>query len=139
MHSRPTCMRLPWQLLRSRDFSRGASTARFSRIKRNFFDDATVDKTRKQIYEELAGLVAGQADASAQAEKKEAILQKLAIAAGSGNSGHSMQQTLKFYVKYHRARSIHVTPTVLVNGLEAGEISSSFTEEQWMEWLMTRL
>eukprot|EP00451_Oxyrrhis_marina_P041550 CAMPEP_0204400274 /NCGR_PEP_ID=MMETSP0470-20130426/4000_1 /ASSEMBLY_ACC=CAM_ASM_000385 /TAXON_ID=2969 /ORGANISM="Oxyrrhis marina" /LENGTH=201 /DNA_ID=CAMNT_0051395135 /DNA_START=54 /DNA_END=659 /DNA_ORIENTATION=- len=98
-----------------------------------FFDDATIDKTRKQIYEELAALV------TSEAEKKEAILQKLVIAPGSGNCGHAMQQTLKFYVKYHRARSIHVTPTVLVNGLEAGEISSSFTEEQWMEWLVARL
>jgi len=28
-----------------------------------------------------------------------------------------------------------VTPTVLFNGIEEGSISSSFTGEQWKEWL----
>ena len=39
-----------------------------------------------------------------------------------------MTQAMKWYVKYHRLRSIHVTPTVLCNGLEAVEIGSAWTE-----------
>ena len=40
---------------------------------------------------------------------------------------------MKWAVKYHRVRSIHVTPTVLVNGIEAPDISSGWTGDQWDE------
>jgi hypothetical protein len=40
---------------------------------------------------------------------------------------------MKWSVKYHRARSVHVTPTVFLNGLEAPDISSSWTAAEWGE------
>jgi len=30
---------------------------------------------------------------------------------------------------------VHVTPTVIFNGVVENSISSSFTKEQWEEWL----
>ena len=42
---------------------------------------------------------------------------------------------LKFAIKYHRIRGVHVTPTVFVNGIEAPDISSGWTAEQWIEKL----
>jgi hypothetical protein len=30
-------------------------------------------------------------------------------------------------------RSVHVTPTVFLNGLESSEISSSFTAAEWQD------
>lgn len=38
---------------------------------------------------------------------------------------------MKFAVKYHRVRSIHVTPTVLLNGIEAPDISSGWSSSEW--------
>ena len=52
-----------------------------------------------------------------------------------GNAGTGVTQAIKWAVKYHRCRGIHVTPTVLVNGLEAGIVSSSWTAAQWKAWL----
>ena len=49
--------------------------------------------------------------------------------------GTPMTQPLKWAVKYHRARSVHVTPTVYVNGLEAGVVSSGWSAEQWRAFL----
>lgn len=37
----------------------------------------------------------------------------------------------KFILRYHRARSIHVTPTVLLNGIEAPDVSSGWTADEW--------
>lgn len=34
----------------------------------------------------------------------------------SGNGGNATTQAVKFATKYHRARGVHVTPTVFVNG-----------------------
>jgi len=42
---------------------------------------------------------------------------------------------LKFAIKYHRLRGVHVTPTVFINGVEAPDVSSGWTADQWMEKL----
>jgi hypothetical protein len=38
-------------------------------------------------------------------------------------------------VKANRLVGVHVTPTVVFDGVVRGEISSSWTREQWEEWL----
>jgi len=42
---------------------------------------------------------------------------------------------LKFAVKHHRTRGVHVTPTVYMNSIEAPDVSSGWTAEQWIEKL----
>ena len=42
---------------------------------------------------------------------------------------------LKFAIKHHRVRGVHVTPTVFVNSIEAPDISSSWNADKWMEKL----
>lgn len=42
---------------------------------------------------------------------------------------------VKFMVKANRVTGVHVTPTVLFNGVEERSISSSWTFEQWDDWL----
>ena len=42
---------------------------------------------------------------------------------------------IKWAVKYHRCRGVHVTPTVHVNGLEAGIVSSGWSGEQWRAFI----
>lgn len=54
---------------------------------------------------------------------------------GSLNIGNKVTDDVKLMVKANRRTGVHVTPTVLFNGIEEGSISSSFTGEQWEEWL----
>jgi hypothetical protein len=42
---------------------------------------------------------------------------------------------VKNEIKYHRTRSVHVTPTVFVNGIEATQVSSGWSVDQWSEFL----
>jgi hypothetical protein len=54
---------------------------------------------------------------------------------GSLNSGNGVTNNLKVLVKYNRKRGIHVTPTVVFNGIEEGSISSGFSGKEWEDWL----
>ena len=98
-----------------------------------FKDDDTVDKSRKQIYSELLDLL-GSGDEKLKAVDKDAV-SKLLTLQGPGNAGNAMTQHIKWAAKYHRCRGVHVTPTVHVNGLEAGMISSGWNAEQWGKYL----
>ena len=42
-------------------------------------------------------------------------------------------------VKYSRQNGIHVSPTVLLDGLIAGEISSSWGEKEWTDFLAKKI
>lgn len=42
-------------------------------------------------------------------------------------------------VKFSRQNSIHVSPTVLWDGLVANEVSSSWGEKEWNEFLATKV
>jgi hypothetical protein len=42
---------------------------------------------------------------------------------------------LKVLVKMNRMQGVHVTPTVVFNGVVENGISSSFSGDQWEEWL----
>ena len=97
--------------------------------KGRFKDDDTWSKTRPQVYDELLDLAA-----SAGAERS-AVAAVLAPNPGGGNAGTGATQALKWAVKFHRCRGVHVTPTVHVNGLEAGIISSGWTADQWCAFL----
>lgn len=44
---------------------------------------------------------------------------------------------MKFQAKYHRIRGVHVTPTVFINDVEAPDISSGWTKDQWIEKLQS--
>ena len=98
-----------------------------------FKDDDTWDKTRSQIYADLLGLLA--ADEALKAVDSAAVAKLLEPSPGGGNSGTPMTQHIKWAVKYHRTRGVHVTPTVHINGLEAGIVSSGWTGDQWKAFL----
>lgn len=90
-----------------------------------FFDDQVMDKTRNQIYAECVDVVCAAAPVD-----REAVLAKLRLA-GEGNAGNGVTLAMKWAIKYHRVRSVHVTPTVFLNGVEAPDISSGWTVDQW--------
>ena len=99
-----------------------------------FQDDDTCDKTRNQIYQELIGLLG----TTELKTVDPAAVTKLLTLSGPGNAGCTMTQHIKWCVKYHRCRGVHVTPTVHVNGLEAGIVSSGWNAEQWLKFLEVR-
>ena len=92
-----------------------------------FTDDDTWDKSRAQVYEELLDVIAS---AGARRDLYPPLLSNT-----GGSGGTPMTQALKWAVKYHRVRSVHVTPTVFVNGLEAGLVSSGWTAAEWSAFL----
>jgi len=47
--------------------------------------------------------------------------------------------SISFLVKFARQNSIHVSPTVLWDGLVANEISSSWGEKEWHEFLAAKV
>jgi len=90
-----------------------------------FTDEDTWSKSRADIYEDLLDVVAG---AGVERSLYPAML-------SNTGSGTPMTQALKWAVKYHRTRSVHITPTVFVNGLEAGVVSSGWKADQWSAFL----
>ena len=120
-----------------------------------FFDDVIKNKTKGQILEELGTLAE-----SVGGDKDEVIL--LSEMDGAAHDGRSIAGELKFVTKFHRKRGVHVTPTVFLNGffdlfvcplvtfyslfdnfvvfgdmsrIEADAISSSWSAEEWREFL----
>ena len=96
-----------------------------------FKDDQTWDKSRGQIYGDLMDLL----KTSVPDVDVAAVQQALALKPDGGNAGNMMTQHIKWAAKYHRTRGVHVTPTVHVNGLEAGIVGSGWTADQWLAFL----
>lgn len=101
----------------------------------DFFDVNVVDEPRNKTYERLAKL-AGQVDGVD--ESKILSLLKVSNRPGEGgalNTGNQVTDDLKWLIKQARQTGVHVSPTVLFNGVPEGAISSGWTVDQWTEWL----
>ncbi len=93
-----------------------------------------VNETRNQSYQRLAKIGA---NAGIDEQKMFELLKipDKAIDDGSLNIGNGVTNDLKVLVKMNRMTGVHVTPTVVFNGVVENGISSSFSAEQWEEWL----
>ncbi|KAK4132839.1 hypothetical protein BT67DRAFT_74509 [Trichocladium antarcticum] len=110
-----------------------------------FFDESVAAETRNQTYRRLARFAAQQVQRGAAAEAaaayEEAVYELLRIKEGpvggaqGANSGNAVTGDVTALVKAARASGVHVTPTVVFNGVAVGEISSGWSFEQWKEWL----
>ncbi|KAI4225740.1 MAG: hypothetical protein L6R36_003703 [Xanthoria steineri] len=101
---------------------------------KEFFDVSVVKETRNETYRRLARL-AGEVGVD---EKEVYGLLEVGEKAGEDgglNGGNGVTDDVKVLVKVNRLTGVHVTPTVLFNGVEENSISSSFTGEQWKKWL----
>jgi len=101
---------------------------------KSFYDVNIVNETRNKSYERLSKI-----GAQVGIDEKE-LLKLLWIddkpaKDGSLNIGNGVTNDLKVLVKMNRMQGVHVTPTVVFDGVVENSISSSFTEEQWEEWL----
>jgi len=102
---------------------------------KEYFDVNVVNESRNETYKRLAKL-AGSVDGV----DEETIFDLLVISDkaaddGSLNIGNKVTNDIKLMTKANRLTGVHVTPTVLFNGVEERSISSGWTVEQWEEWL----
>lgn len=102
---------------------------------KEFFDVNVVSEARNETYKRLAKLAG---DVEGIDESK--ILKLLTVGDkpgkdGSLNIGNEVTNDVKLMVKANRVTGVHVTPTVMWDGVVEGSISSSWTKEQWEEWL----
>ncbi|KAH7123882.1 hypothetical protein B0J11DRAFT_530133 [Dendryphion nanum] len=109
------------------------SAALFAQQK-DFFDANVVNETRNDTYKRLAK-IAGSVGVS---EKEVYGLLEISDKPGEDgalNVGNGVTADVKTQVKMNRLVGIHVSPTVVFDGVVNGDISSSWTREQWEEWL----
>ncbi|KAJ6532271.1 hypothetical protein DFH09DRAFT_1182564 [Mycena vulgaris] len=99
-----------------------------------YFDIPTSTLTPLQIREKLAALAAEVIPANATGNFADLLLLK-----SSPNGGNAVTDDLKYTIKFSRQNGIHVTPTVLWNGLVANEISSSWGEKEWTEFFAAKV
>jgi predicted DsbA family dithiol-disulfide isomerase len=102
---------------------------------KDFFDVNVVNETRNATYKRLAK-IAGSVGVD---EKKVYELLEISDKAGedgSLNTGNKVTDDVKIQVKANRLTGVHVTPTVVFDGVIDNDISSGWTIEQWEEWLV---
>ena len=102
---------------------------------KEYFDVNVVHETRNETYKRLSKLAA---EATGVDEGKYLDLLKISDKPGedgSLNTGNKVTDDIKYITKTNRRVGNHVTPTVVFNGWPAGDISSSWTKEQWEKWL----
>jgi hypothetical protein len=117
-----------------------------------FYDIPTSTLSPIQIREKLAEVAQELLQSNELAEFKELLKNK-----STPNGGVSVTDDLKytsallslswsilfvlsdFTVKFSRQNGVHVSPTVLWDGLIAGEISSSWADKEWNEFLAAKV
>ncbi|KAL8815298.1 MAG: hypothetical protein Q9223_005552 [Gallowayella weberi] len=102
---------------------------------KEFFDVNVVKETRNETYKRLAKL-AGEVEGVKEGDVYGLLEVGDQPAEDGGlNVGNKVTDDMKVLVKVNRLTGVHVTPTVLFNGVVENNISSSFTGQQWEEWL----
>jgi len=100
----------------------------------DYFDVNVINETRNATYKRLAKLAATVGLDESKIYELLEVSDKPS-SDGSLNVGNQVTTDFKLLVKQARLVGIHVSPTVLFDGLVENSISSSFTPEQWEEWL----
>ncbi|KAF1830336.1 hypothetical protein BDW02DRAFT_573134 [Decorospora gaudefroyi] len=111
-----------------------AFSHRLFELQNDFFDVSVVNETRNATYKRLAA-VAGSVGVD---EARVYALLEISEKPGEGgalNVGNGVTDDVKVQVKANRLTGVHVTPTVVFDGVVNTEISSSWSVEQWEEWL----
>ncbi|KAH6853929.1 hypothetical protein B0I37DRAFT_360701 [Chaetomium sp. MPI-CAGE-AT-0009] len=97
-----------------------------------YFDEAVAGETRNATYLRLARLARETVGLDEDEVYKLLEVKQLD---GGKNAGNGVTADVKTVVKMARLTGVHVTPTVLFNGVVAAEISSGWTGEDWKAWL----
>ncbi|KAN0126747.1 hypothetical protein V8E52_000387 [Russula decolorans] len=96
-----------------------------------YYDIPASTLTAIQIREKLASLYAESGVSGDQIEVFKDLLRNKS----TPNGGVSVTDELKYTIKFSRQNGVHVSPSVLWDGLFASEISSSWGETEWAKFL----
>lgn len=102
---------------------------------KEYFDVNVVNETRNNTYKRLAQLAEKSAGVSADEVYKLLVISDKPGEDGSLNTGNGVTNDLKVTVKMARLVGVHVSPTVVFDGVVNNDISSGWSKEQWTEWL----
>ncbi|KAL7924120.1 thioredoxin-like protein [Trichoderma austrokoningii] len=101
-------------------------------VQTEFYDISVVNESRNQTYRRLAKVAAKVGVSEDEVYKLLAIPEK-AGEDGSLNSGNAVTNDLKVVTKMNRLVGVHVTPTVVFDGV-VQDTSSGWTLDQWKEF-----
>jgi hypothetical protein len=102
-------------------------------VQTEFYDISVVGETRNQTYRRLAKVAAKVGVSEDEVYNLLAIPDKVGED-GSLNKGNGVTNDLKFITKQNRLIGVHVTPTVVFDGV-VQDTSSGWTLDQWKEFL----
>ncbi|OAA40632.1 Thioredoxin-like fold protein [Metarhizium rileyi] len=102
-----------------------------------FFDVSVVNETRNATYRRLAKIAAKVGVDEAHVYRSLEIADKPGQD-GSLNGGNQVTNDLKVITKMNRLVGVHVTPTVVFDGV-VQDTSSGWTLDQWKEWLSKKI
>jgi len=100
----------------------------------DFFDVSVVNETRNNTYKHLSK-IAGSVGVDEGKVYSMLEIPGKPTEDGSLNVGNSVTSDIKLMVKANRRTGVHVTPTVLFNGIEEGSVGSTTNPQQWEDWL----
>jgi len=103
-----------------------------------YFDVNVVHESRNQTYGRLAKLAAS-VGIDEQKMLGMLVVSDKPDSDGSLNIGNKVTDDLKIMIKMARLVGVHVSPTVILDGVVENSIQSSFTIEQWDEFLNKRV
>ena len=112
-----------------------AYSAALFREQKSYFDVNVVHETRNDTYARLAKLAASEVGVDEQAVLDRLLVPDKPAADGSLNVGNATTADVKLFTKIARLLGVHVTPTVIFDGVVQNDVSSGWTVEQWQEWL----
>lgn len=98
-----------------------------------FFDEAVENKTRRQLVAEVAEIAAS---VGVPADK---VINLLSAGTEVKNGGNAVTNDLKLCIKIGRQNGIHVSPTVLFDGLQDNSVSSGWELDQWKSYFQSKL
>ncbi|KAH6619286.1 hypothetical protein B0J18DRAFT_240287 [Chaetomium sp. MPI-SDFR-AT-0129] len=104
-----------------------------------YFDEAVVDETRNDTYRRLAKLAEETVAIDAGEVFKLLQISGKEKEEAARNAGNAVTADVKYIVKTARLTGVHVTPTVLFNGVVANEISSSWGPTEWLKYLQENI
>lgn len=102
---------------------------------KSYFDVNVVNEPRNATYKRLAKLAADSTGVSEDEVYKLLAIPEKAADDGSLNIGNQITNDLKITIRIARLVGVHVSPTVIFNGVVNNDISSGWSADQWLEYL----
>lgn len=102
---------------------------------KSYFDVNIVNEPRNATYKRLAKLAADSTGLNADEVYKLLAIPEKAADDGSLNIGNGVTNDLKITIRIARLVGVHVSPTVIFNGVVNNDISSGWSADQWLEYL----